>query len=309
METISACPHHGFETWMLLNHFYDGLPLAMKQLLETMCGGDFLNKNPDEAMDFLNYVTETSKGWDELNPREVERMKQPVNQRGGMYSLGEEVELKAKLSTLARRMEELEMRNQHEFRALTEASMPNQPCFNFQSTSHQGEHCPISTSGRELMAEHANVVGQNKPPTEAQYVNTYNPNWKNHPNLSWKPKPPAYVPTGAQQQQQYGSTCQQQQPPSSSLVEQAIMNLSKVVGNFVEDQKAINAHMNQRIGNVETTGSKRIDGLHNSLNQKIDTLQSSITSMTNQQQVKEQGRFPSQTLPNPRGVHELSYAS
>ena len=55
--------------------------------------------------------------------------------------------------------------------------------------------------------------------------------------------------------------------------------------------------------------NKRIDGLHSSLNKKIDTLQSSITSLTNQQQVKEQGRFPSQTLPNPRGVHELSYTS
>ena len=54
---------------------------------------------------------------------------------------------------------------------------------------------------------------------------------------------------------------------------------------------------------------KRIDGLHKSLNQKIDTLQSSISSLTNQQQVQEKGRFPSQTLPSPRGVHELSYVS
>ena len=38
-------------------------------------------------------------------------------------------------------------------------------------------------------------------------------------------------------------------------------------------------------------------------------MQSSISSLTNQQQVQEKGRFPSQTLPNPRGVHELSYAS
>ena len=87
------------------------------------------------------------------------------------------------------------------------------------------------------------------------------------------------------------------------------MNLSKVVGNFVEDQKAINAQLNQRIENVESSMNKRIDGIHNSLNKKIDTLQSSITSLTNQQQVKEQERFPSQTLPNPREVHELSYTS
>ena len=111
METISACPHRGFDTWMLVNHFYDGMSPAMKQLLETMCGGDFLSKNPAEAMDFLNYVAETSKAWDEPNPREVETMKHTTNQRGSIYSLSEDVELKAKLSTLTRRMEELEIRN------------------------------------------------------------------------------------------------------------------------------------------------------------------------------------------------------
>ena len=87
------------------------------------------------------------------------------------------------------------------------------------------------------------------------------------------------------------------------------MNLSKVVGNFVKEQKTINAQLNQRIENVESSMDKRIDRLHKSLNQKIDTLQSSISSLTNQQQVQEQGKFPSQTLPNLRGVHELSYAS
>ena len=90
-----------------MNHFYDGMSPSMKQLLETMCGGDFLSKNPDEAMDFFNYVDETSKGWDEPNLREVERMKQTVNPIGGIYSLTEEVELQAKLSTLNRRMENL----------------------------------------------------------------------------------------------------------------------------------------------------------------------------------------------------------
>ena len=54
METISACPHHGFDTWMPVNHFYGGMFPAKKQLLETMCDGDFLSKHQDEAMDFLN---------------------------------------------------------------------------------------------------------------------------------------------------------------------------------------------------------------------------------------------------------------
>ena len=144
LETINACPHHGFDTWMLVNHFYDGMSPTMKQLLETMCGGDFLSKNSDEAMDFLNYVDETSKAWDDLNPREADRHRPPANQRGGIYSLVEDVELKAKLSTITRRMEELEMRNQHEVRVVAEIPVLLQTCCTCQSTGHQGEHCPIS---------------------------------------------------------------------------------------------------------------------------------------------------------------------
>ena len=87
------------------------------------------------------------------------------------------------------------------------------------------------------------------------------------------------------------------------------MNLSKVVGNFVEEQETINAQINQRIEKVESSMEKRTDGLHKSLNKKIDTMQSSISSLNNQPQVQEKGRFPSQALPNPKGVHELSYAS
>ena len=50
-------------------------------------------------------------------------------------------------------------------------------------------------------------------------------------NLSWKPKPPVYTPICSYQQQ----------PPPSSPIEEAIVNLSKVVGHFVEEQKTVNA--------------------------------------------------------------------
>ena len=151
METISACPHHGFDTWMLVNHFYDRMSPAMKQLLETMCGGDFLRKNPDEAMDFLNYVAETSKAWDEPNPREAERMRPLTHQRGGIYAHSKDMEMKAKLTTLTRRLEELEMRNQHKMQAVNELPASQPAFFNYQSNSHPREHCLVVPSVRELM--------------------------------------------------------------------------------------------------------------------------------------------------------------
>ena len=187
--------------------------------------------------------------------------------------------------------------------AVTENLAQANPCINCKTTVHPGEHCPIAPSVKDLMSEHANAVGQYKPQTNAPYGNTYNSNWKNHPNLSWKPNPPAYVPPGAKQQ--FGSSSQPQPSPSSSPIEQAILNLSKVVGNFVEEQKGINVQLAQRIDNVESTLNKRIDGLESSLNQKIDNLQNSITRINNLLEVQEKGRFPSQTLPNPRGVHEI----
>ena len=110
--------------------------------------------------------------------------------------------------------------------------------------------------------EQANVVGQFKPSTNAPYGNTYNPSWRNHPNLYWKPKPPQYAPPASPQ---YASTSQPSQPQSTSLVELAILNLSKVVCNFVEEQKTINTKLNQKIDTVESTMNKRIDKLQSDI--------------------------------------------
>ncbi|RVW21700.1 hypothetical protein CK203_110769 [Vitis vinifera] len=71
MEAINACPHHGFDTW-LVSYFYN-----------------------------------VSRGWDEPNAREVGRMKsQPnaPNAKAGMYTVNEDIDMKAKVATMARRL-------------------------------------------------------------------------------------------------------------------------------------------------------------------------------------------------------------
>ncbi|RVW72465.1 hypothetical protein CK203_060491 [Vitis vinifera] len=75
MEAINACPHHGFDTWLLVSYFYDGMFSSMKQLLETMCGGDFMSKNPKEAIDFLSYVAEVSRDGMNRTKGKVGKMK------------------------------------------------------------------------------------------------------------------------------------------------------------------------------------------------------------------------------------------
>ena len=98
--------------------------------------------------------------------------------------------MKEKISTLARKVAGLEGKRLHEVQVVTENPTQSNPCINCQSTVHLEEHCPIAPSVRDFMLEHANAVGQWKPQPNAPYGNTYNSNWKNHPNLSWKPKSP-----------------------------------------------------------------------------------------------------------------------
>ena len=155
------------------------------------------------------------------------------------------------------------MRNQNEMQAVNELYASQLSCFNCQSNSHPGEH----------YQEHAHILNKNYPPTNALYGNTYNPNWRNHPNLSWKPKPPAYIPTGTQQQL----------PPPASPVEQAILNLSKVVGTFVEQQKILNVQTNQKIEAVES-----------SLNRKLEICTLRFQDYpTSSCRVQKKGKFPS----------------
>ena len=90
----------------------------------------------------------------------------------------------------------------------------------------------------------------------------------------------------------------------ASSLEQAIMNLSKVVGDFVGDQKSINDQLRQE--NVQLSQRiDRMDGVQNDLSQKIDNLQYSISRLTNLNTMQEKWKFLSQSHHNPKGIHEV----
>ena len=59
-------------------------------------------------------------------------------------------------------------------------------------------------------------------------------------------------------------------------MEQAILDLTKLVGNFVEEQKKFNAQLSQRIHTVKTSLNQKVDGLQSEIDQKCDNLQSGI---------------------------------
>ncbi|RVW74915.1 hypothetical protein CK203_054602 [Vitis vinifera] len=294
MEAINACPHHGFDTWLLVSYFYDGMSSSMKQLLETMCGGDFMSKNPEEAMDFLSYVADVSRGWDEPTKGEVGKMKSQLNAynaKAGMYTLKEDDDMKAKLAAMTRRLEELELKRIHEVQAVAEAPVQVKLCPNCQSYEHLVEECPAISAEREMYRDQANVVGQFRPNNNAPYGNTYN-----------QVGGIIQISHGRPEQLNTNSRIHHL---SNLQVLNKIANLSKVVGDFVGKQEATNARVDQRIDRVESMLNKRMDGMQNDMNQKFDNIQYSISRLTNLNTLQEKGRFPSQPHQNPKGVHEV----
>ena len=91
--------------------------------------------------------------------------------------------------------------------------------------------------------------------------------------------PSTYIPPASPH---FTSTSQQQQPPPLSLVEQAILNLSKQVDNFIEEQRVVTVQANQETETVESSLNKELDGFQSEIDQKLDIQQESILKLTNQ---------------------------
>ena len=100
---------------------------------------------------------------------------------------------------------------------------------------------------------------------------------KNHSNLPGKP----YIPPT--DQQQFTPTSQQQQPLSLSPVEQAVLNLGKVVGTISEDQKVLNDQTNQRFEAVESSVNRNLSNIHAEI--------SKLSNQLLQSSEKEKGPF------------------
>ena len=78
----------------------------------------------------------------------------------------------------------------------------------------------------------------------------------------------------------FTSTPQPPQPPQLiSPVEQAILNLRKLVDIFKEGQRVVNVQANQEINMVENSLDQRLDGLQSEMDKKIDNLHYTISRL------------------------------
>ncbi|RVW96528.1 hypothetical protein CK203_029642 [Vitis vinifera] len=77
------------------------------------------------------------------------------------------------------------MTNMQPVQAISQTPLQAMPCAICLSYEHLVDECPTIPAEREMFGD----------------CNTYNSNWRDHPNFSWKPQPPQYQqPAQAPQQ-------------------------------------------------------------------------------------------------------------
>ena len=129
---------------------------------------------------------------------------------------------------------------------------------------------------RDLPYQCQQPVGRNPNPPRS--MSDYREQWMGTPSYSVTS---AYAPPP---HPQYASLSQPQPSQPISLVEQAILDLTKLVGDAVVEQKEFNAQLSEKIHTEENSLDQRLDGLNIDFEHEWDNLQDSIENLIDQQQ-------------------------
>ena len=63
MELLEACPKYVYENWQVVDFFNEGMSPSTKKMVEGE--GSLLDMAPEEAMEFLEFLADTSRKWEE----------------------------------------------------------------------------------------------------------------------------------------------------------------------------------------------------------------------------------------------------
>ena len=88
--------------------------------MEMMYNGEFRDKSPEDALDYLEHIAENAQHWDTIGAYESPVKPQPSGR--GMINLKEDHDLSAKYASLARKIEALEIKKSEHVKTIREVA-------------------------------------------------------------------------------------------------------------------------------------------------------------------------------------------
>ncbi|CAA6674903.1 unnamed protein product [Spirodela intermedia] len=166
-DLLRKCPHHAIPKWQLNRIFYDGLLEQHRNMVDSICGGAFMEKTPDEIYSLYENLSENSRDQAsfELYDKEMKRE---------IYELhhDDDSKLRNEVNQINQRLEKIDL-------LIDNIRKPFNPQLNSNST------CPMYGENDYSELQCYNLDQSFHPMREqGNFSNSYNPNWRN--NFSWR---------------------------------------------------------------------------------------------------------------------------
>jgi hypothetical protein len=258
-KLCASCPHHQISEQLLIQYFYEGLLCTDRSMIDAASGGALVDKTPDAARNLIANMAANSQ---QFGSR-LDLPSKHVNEVN-ISSLEQQI---ASLTSLVRQMA---VGNVQTAKA----------CGICLVVGHPTDMCPTL---QEEPIEQVNAAGgfPGQPQRKYDpYSSTYNPGWRDHPNLSYgNPQVNQPATQNRPSYQQY----KQPYPPRQQLgqTSNSGMSLEDIVKSL-----ATNTLQFQQ----ETRAS--IQSLDNQMGQ--------MATAISQLEAQSSGKLPSQTVVNPR---------
>ena len=122
-------------------------------MVELMCNGTFEDKDPNEAMEYLDLLVKNAQNWDTAGTYEAPIKTQPFTFNGGMYNLREDHDLQAKFASLARKVEALELKKKGQLKSVQDIV-----CQICETNEYATNDYPTLPSFKECLHEQAHYL-------------------------------------------------------------------------------------------------------------------------------------------------------
>ena len=157
-----------------------------------MSGGQFYEKSPEEVVQCFDSIVENAWNWETNTSLDATRV-HSMPTEGGKHHVKDNDDLQAKIVTLTRKSEAIEMRKVNEVTTIPKVpSAPMGPrmedlCIICDDPTHLTTDFPnLPQVKGAIHIEQANALNYPRKPFNSPYSETYNPGWSKHPNFSWK---------------------------------------------------------------------------------------------------------------------------
>ncbi|KAM1013894.1 hypothetical protein TB2_043792 [Malus domestica] len=235
-----------------------------------MCNGEFMSKEHDDALEFLDQIAKKTHQWKGPNLlKSIDRSRPSASSSSkGIYQLREEDELKVKYDNLAKEIAALKFGKSNIPQQVYQSDV-DQICNVCCENGHSTKNCQMLQEMKGIYEERCAAIGS----YQKQYTpfsETYNPATRNHPNLRSR---------------------------NDSYPQVSAPNHQFSAPNSFQ-------HKQSYVDPVQALGQK-FDSLFSQLVEENKEIKSQLSKLTNSMSVNEKGRFPANTQANPKGVNSI----